>query len=154
MQPKPARHVLDVGVDVAGPHEVIGENLGERDLDRALRRPAVTARMVGRVFDRLRRHGCFLHPQRIEQLGAKDRVPVRRPRRPGDDPARQHMGDVGIGEGRAEARNRIDMTQRTDQARLVDAERNAERIICIGRQAGALGQEVEYAEFAASPRGP
>ena len=67
-----------------------------------------------------------------------------------DDVLRQHMGDVGVGEGRAEARDRLDIAQRADHRRLVGAEQ-ADEIVGGGRQARALGEQVEHPEL---PRHP
>ena len=61
------------------------------------------------------------------------------------------MGDVGVGEGRAEARDRIDIAQRPDQGRLVEAE-HGEHVVDQPRKPRALGEQVEDAELARDPR--
>ncbi len=61
------------------------------------------------------------------------------------------MGDVGVGEGGAEARHRLDIAQRADHRRLIEAD-EAERIVRIRRQPRALREEIEHAEFAGDPR--
>ena len=66
----------------------------------------------------------------------------------GDDATGKDVSDVGIGEGRAEARHRFDVAQRANLGRSVDAEQ-AENVVGVGRQAGALGQQVEDAELCA-----
>ena len=111
LQADPARHVLDVGVDVAGPGQVIREDRRERHLDRAFRRPAMTVRMIGRGFDSFGRVGRVLHAEGIEQFLLKDRIPIRSTCGFGHDAARQQMRDVGVGEGRAETGHRLDVAQ-------------------------------------------
>ena len=93
-----------------------------------------------------------VHAERLESPARHDAshssAPSPAPRR-----AAQHMGDVGVGEGRAEARHRLDVAQRPDHRRPVEAEQ-ADRVVGVGRQPRALGDHVEDAELAASPRGP
>ena len=122
LQADPARHILDCGVDVAGPTEVVRKDRGEGHLDRALGGPAVALGMIGRRFDGFGRVGRVLHAQGIEQFLLKDRIPFRSARGFRHDAAGQEMRDVGIGEGRAETGHRLDMAQGADQRRLVEVE--------------------------------
>jgi hypothetical protein len=114
LQANPARHVLDGGIEVAGRAEVIRKNRIERHLDGCVGRPAVAFRVIGRRLDRLGGEARLRHPQRVEQLAAGDRVPIGRTGEIAHHPPRQQVGHVGIGEGGAEARHRLDVAQGAD----------------------------------------
>ena len=108
--------------------------------------------MIGCGFDGFGRVGRVLHAEGLEAvLDARTAVPVGSARGLRHDATCQEMGDVGIGEGRAEARHRLDIAQGPDQRRLIEAEQ-AERIVGIGRQPGPLSEQVEDAELAGHPR--
>jgi hypothetical protein len=79
------------------------EKLCERHLDRALGGPTVPLRVIGRGCDGVSRVGRVLHPQRLKQFLAKNRIPVGSACSLRDNAAGQKMSDVGIGEGRSEA---------------------------------------------------
>ena len=107
-------------------------------------------RMIGRRFDGFDRVGRVLHAEGIEQFLLKDRIPVRSARGFRHDAAGQKVRDVGIGEGRAETGHRLDMAQRADQRRLVEAE-HGEHVVDVGWKPRALGEQVEDAELARDP---
>jgi hypothetical protein len=109
--------------------------------------------VVCRRSDRRGRVGRVLHPERIEQFLTKHRVPVRSARSFRDNAAGEHMRDVGVGEGGAEARHRLDIAQRVDHRSFIEAD-EAERIVRIGRQPRALGEKIEHAKLAGDPRVP
>ena len=102
LQADPPRHVLDVGVDVAGPGEMIGEDRRERHLDRAFQRPAVAVRMVGRAFDGFDRPCRVLHAERIEQVALKDVSPAGCTCGIRNDAACEQVRDVRVSERRPE----------------------------------------------------
>jgi hypothetical protein len=64
LQAHPAGHIVDCGVDVAGPVEVVRKKLGEGHLGCALWVPAITFGMIGRRFDGRGRVGRVLYAQR------------------------------------------------------------------------------------------
>src|SRR5690348_5109440 len=61
------------------------------------------------------------------------------------------MRDVGVGERRAETRYGFHVSQRMDHRVFVEAQ-DPQHVIDIGRQAGALCNQVEEAELARYPR--
>src|ERR1700732_3293186 len=67
MQTHPVRHILNIGVDVAGASNVVG-HVNERTFDAAVWRIALTFRVIGSGLYRLSRVRGLFHPQWIEQL--------------------------------------------------------------------------------------
>ena len=151
LQPQPLGHVVDARVDRPGAAELVGEDRGERHFDRAVHRPEVAQGAgLGRL-DRLGGQRGVAHPERREDLRGDQRLPALGAHRLRHDALGQHVGDVRVGEGVAEARGRLDVTQRPDHRRLVEAEQ-ADRVVGLARQAGALRHQVGDAEFARDPR--
>ena len=120
-------------------------------LDRLVGGPDVAARALRRRLHRLGGQRGVGHAERREDLRLDQRRPVGGAHRLRQHPPGQHVGDVGVGEGRAEARRRLDVAQRADHRRLVEAD-EAEDVVGGRRQAGALRQQVEDPELARHPR--
>ncbi len=151
LQLHPGHQVVHRRVDRAGAAELVGEDRGERHLDRAVRGVAVSDRGVVRALDRLGGEGGPLHAERIDDGLLGHHLPVRRAECLGHDMPGDHVGDVGIGEAGAEARHRLDVAQGTDHRRLIEAE-EADEVVDVGRQPGPLRQEVEEPELLGGPR--
>ena len=77
-------------------------------------------------------------------------VPIRLALRLRDDLPGPEMRDVGVGEGGAEARHRLDMAQRAHHRGRVAAE-DSHHVVGVGRQARALREQVEHPELARHP---
>lgn len=106
--------------------------------------------MVRRRLDRCCAIGRLLHAQRLQQFLFEHRIPIRCARRLGDNTACQNVSDVRVGEGGAEARDRLDVAQGSDQSVPVKPQ-YTQRIIGVGRQAGTLREQIVYTEFTRDP---
>src|ERR1700759_3805371 len=103
------RCVFYGGVGIAGPIEIVGENLGEGHLGRTVRRPSMAVCEIGSSFDGRGGGGCLLHRQRIQQLALQDGSPVAGASNLRNDASSQDVGKVGVGKGGTEARYRFDV---------------------------------------------
>ena len=151
LQADPLCHVRDVRVDVAGAIDIVRGKLVERYLSTSIGCVAVTLRVIGGGGDRRGAIGGVLHAERGEDLALQHRIPVCGALRSGDNAAGKDVSDIGVGEGRAEARHRFDVSQGTNEGRSVEAEVH-EKVVGVRREAGALRGQVEDAELARHPR--
>ena len=145
------RHILDVRVDGAGTVEEIRDKPGKRHLDAAVGGKTVSLRVVGGGIDRCGGVRRLLHTERIEDVALEHRVPVSGTLGLGDDAARKDVGDVGVGEGRAEARHWLDVAQGVNERRPVHA-KIAELVVDVGRQPGTLREQVKKTKLPRDPR--
>ena len=88
--------------------------------------------MVGGGVDRRGGVRRLLHAERIEDVALEHRVPVGSTLDLGDDAAREDVGDVRIGEARAEALHWLDVAQGVNERRPVHA-KIAELVVDVRR---------------------